>query len=216
MVAPPTSLESAFMTSKNDLRKVLRNNRQNFVLERNSSDFLTDAKHMSPLLSLITSATCVAFYQAAKGEPDLSRLANLTQRHDVKMALPWLPPAMDKVEARRAAILFRTWSPGDALNMTRLGFHQPADEAPALAPNLILTPLVGFDRSLNRLGQGAGHYDRAFQNWPDAIRVGVAWSVQEVDHLPVDPWDIPLDAIITEREWITGPHSRMDRVDLTS
>jgi 5-formyltetrahydrofolate cyclo-ligase len=215
MMAPPTSLESALMTSKIDLRKKIRNSRQNFVLERNNSEFLTDAEHISPLLNLITHANCVAFYQAAKGEPDLSQLAILARRHDVKMALPWLPPAMDKAEARRAAILFRAWSPGAALNMTGLGFHQPADEAPALTPDLILAPLVGFDRSLNRLGQGAGHYDRAFQNWPNAIRVGVAWSVQEVDHLPVDPWDISLDAIITEREWIIGPHSRMDRVDLT-
>jgi 5-formyltetrahydrofolate cyclo-ligase len=71
-----------------------------------------------------------------------------------------------------------------------------------VAPDLILTPLVAFDRSLARLGQGAGHYDRAFARYPLARRIGVAFSVQEVERLPTDAWDVPLHAIVTEREWI--------------
>ena len=71
-----------------------------------------------------------------------------------------------------------------------------------LTPDIVLTPLVGFDRRGTRLGQGAGHYDRAFAAHPAAWRVGIAWSVQEVDALPADAWDVPLHAIATEREWI--------------
>ena len=58
------------------------------------------------------------------------------------------------------------------------------------------------DRRGNRLGQGAGQYDRAFAAHPAAWRIGVAWSVQQVDALAPDPWDVPLHAIVTESEWI--------------
>ncbi|PXA94944.1 5-formyltetrahydrofolate cyclo-ligase [Nostoc sp. 3335mG] len=82
------------------------------------------------------------------------------------------------------------------------GLRQPAGDLPAVIPDIILTPLVGFDSRCNRLGQGAGHYDRAFASWPEALRIGIAWSVQQVADLPCDPWDMPLDAIVTEAELI--------------
>jgi 5-formyltetrahydrofolate cyclo-ligase len=44
---------------------------------------------------------------------------------------------------------------------------------------------------------------------PDALRIGIAWSVQEVEALPTDPWDIALDAVVTEKEWIMGANSRI-------
>jgi len=89
------------------------------------------------------------------------------------------------------------------------GFLQPLPSAEICNPDLILTPLVGFDRSLNRLGQGAGYYDRAFAALPDSLRIGIAWSIQECDGLVPDSWDMPLDAVLTEKEWITAPHSRI-------
>ena len=82
------------------------------------------------------------------------------------------------------------------------GLLQPRSDAEEVSPDLILAPLVGFDRALRRIGQGAGFYDRAFARLPDARRIGLAWSVQEVDALPTDPWDVPLHAVATEREWI--------------
>ena len=69
--------------------------------------------------------------------------------------------------------------------------------------------LVAFDRSLNRLGQGGGHYDRTFEKYPDAIRIGLAWSVQEADNIPVERHDVTLHAIVTESELI-------QKVDVTS
>lgn len=199
------------MTSKTDLRIRLRNLRHEFVLQNNISEISSQSVCIAPLLDFIARARCLACYHDVKGEAGVMPLAEYAARHNVRTALPWLPPTDNKDEARKAGIIFRRWSPGDPLQQTALGFYQPIDDAATLTPDLILTPLVGFDRALNRLGQGAGHYDRVFQNWPDAIRVGVAWSVQEVDHLPVDPWDVPLDAIITEREWILGSKSRIEK-----
>jgi 5-formyltetrahydrofolate cyclo-ligase len=93
-------------------------------------------------------------------------------------------------------------------SLPRLAARRTAGQAPSACaspipkprsrPDVILTPLIGFDRRLNRLGQGAGHYDRAFARYENAWRVGVAWSVQEVPAIPADIWDVPLHAIITE------------------
>ena len=82
--------------------------------------------------------------------------------------------------------------------LAAFNLRQPDPASPEVAPDVILTPLVGFDRRLNRLGQGAGHYDRAFARYEHAWRVGIAWSVQEVPAIPADIWDVPLHAIITE------------------
>ena len=82
------------------------------------------------------------------------------------------------------------------------GLSQPAVDAIELRPDIILTPLVAFDARLNRLGQGAGYYDRAFERFPDAWRIGVAWSVQQVADVPTEPWDKPLHAVVTEQGWI--------------
>ncbi len=209
MMAPPTLLESATMTSKSDLRMRLRESRHIFVQEHKYLEISPTSSHAGPLRDLISRARAMACYHDVRSEPSVIHLAAFAQGEGIETALPWLPPMADKIAARHSPLLFRKWTLGDPLEQTALGFSQPAEIMPALNPDLILTPLVGFDRALNRLGQGAAHYDRAFQNWPDAIRVGVAWSVQEVDHLPVDPWDVPLDAILTEQDWITGPKSRV-------
>lgn len=79
--------------------------------------------------------------------------------------------------------------------------RQPLLSAPPRAPDLIVTPLLGFDRAGRRIGYGAGHYDRAFQQFPGAHRIGFAWAMQEVTCVPHDPWDVPLHAIVTEREF---------------
>ena len=127
-------------------------------------------------------------------------------------AIPLLFAAIDRglalalphVSTREAPMRFLRWHPGDPLVPGAFGLLQPRSDAEEVAPDLILTPLVGFDRKLARIGQGAGFYDKAFARLPDARRIGLAWSVQEVPHIPVDPWDMPLHGIATEREWISA------------
>ena len=71
--------------------------------------------------------------------------------------------------------------------------------------DLVLFPLVAFDRSGNRLGMGAGYYDRTFEavrrrtRWPGPKRIGVAYEMQMMESLPAADWDVPLHAIVTER-----------------
>ena len=97
---------------------------------------------------------------------------------------------------------FLAWQTEAALEAGPFGLSQPAADAAELRPDIILTPMLAFDDKFDRLGQGAGYYDGAFARFPDAWRVGVAWSVQRVADLPVDPWDVKLHAIVTEQGWI--------------
>jgi 5-formyltetrahydrofolate cyclo-ligase len=90
----------------------------------------------------------------------------------------------------------------------RYGIPEPVDAKPLRARqlDLLLMPLVGFDRAGHRLGMGGGYYDatlafmRHRRNGHKPRLVGVAYECQLVDALPHDPWDMPLDAVLTERQ----------------
>ncbi|HEU4967820.1 5-formyltetrahydrofolate cyclo-ligase [Sphingomonas sp.] len=150
----------------------------------------------TPLKALIDSASCVAGYRPQGSEADPAALLDYALQAGKTVALPY-------VERRSVPMRFLAWAPGDPLVAGQWGLEQPDPAtAPEVAPDLFLAPLLGFDRRLHRLGQGAAYYDRAFARYPDAVRIGIAWHVQEVDLVPDDPWDVPLHAVLTEREWI--------------
>lgn len=136
----------------------------------------------------------VASYRPMPGEAEPVLLERAAAVARCALALPCLA-------GRAAPMRFRRWD--GALETGPFGIEQPSVDAPEVAPDIILTPLVAFDRAGGRLGQGAGFYDRAFVAHPGAWRVGVAWSVQEAACIPADTWDVPLHAIVTEKEWIT-------------
>jgi 5-formyltetrahydrofolate cyclo-ligase len=71
-----------------------------------------------------------------------------------------------------------------------------------MSPDIILVPLLAFDRQGRRLGQGGGHYDRLLARNPQAKAVGLAYAAQEVPLVPTEPHDRRLDWILTEREAI--------------
>ena len=188
---------------KSELRAVLRARRRAFVSARGSNQFNSDTVTQCFDRYLEGKQKTVASYRASAEECDVnSALCALVGIED-RLALPWANSKADP-------IVFRRWRPGGALEVSPLGFEQPLETGAEVAPDIILTPLLGFDRTLRRLGQGAGHYDRAFALFPNALRIGIAWSCQQIDAIPADPWDMPLDAVLTEREWITAPQSRLD------
>lgn len=150
----------------------------------------------TPLRALIESAGCIAGYAALADEADPAALLAWAAAAGRTIALPY-------VERRAVPMRFLRWQPGAPLLPGPMGLMQPdIGTAEEVAPDLILAPLIAFDRRLHRLGQGAAFYDRAFARFPAATRIGIGWSVQEVPAVPDDPWDMPLDAVLTEREWI--------------
>jgi len=113
-----------------------------------------------------------------------------------RAALPWF---LD----RDSRMLFRE---APAVEPSPWGVLQPSAEAEALAPDVVLVPLVAADRQGNRIGHGKGHYDRALSHLREGgevFTIGLAWEPQILaDPIPADPWDVPLDAIATPGEWI--------------
>jgi 5-formyltetrahydrofolate cyclo-ligase len=147
-------------------------------------------------LERLSHGLTVTSYVPLGSEADPSLLARTAVEAGCVLALP-------HVTVRSEPMRFLAWETEAALEAGPFGLSQPAADAIELRPDIILTPLVAFDAKLDRLGQGAGYYDRAFERFPDAWRVGVAWSVQQVDDLPVEPWDRRLHAVVTEQGWIT-------------
>lgn len=143
------------------------------------------------LLQRLRPGLTVASYLPLGSEADPALLAEAALAAGCTLALP-------RTTTRAAPIAFHRFAAGDPIETGPFGLRQPAADAPVVRPDIVLVPLVGFDGACNRLGQGAGHYDRALSGLPDAWPLGVAWSVQQVPALPVDPWDRPLAGIVTE------------------
>jgi len=99
------------------------------------------------------------------------------------------------------------WREGPATEPSPWGVLQPPAAAEALAPDIVLVPIVLADRRGVRIGHGKGHYDRALahlrQSGRPVFTIGLAWEDQVIDDpIPADPWDMRLDAVATPKEWI--------------
>jgi 5-formyltetrahydrofolate cyclo-ligase len=184
MVVPPTH-PVAMIPDKLALRARLRAERDLFAAETGGAIFVPES-----FADRLRPGLVVATYAAIASEADPALLSAAALEAGCRIALP-------HVTDRSSPMRFLAWQPGDVLADGPFGLRQPG-ETEELAPDIILAPLVAFDARLNRLGQGAAFYDRAFARYGDAWRVGVAWSVQQVPVVPVDIWDVPLHAVITE------------------
>ena len=100
-----------------------------------------------------------------------------------------------------APLSFRRWDVGDDLQTGSFGIRVPSGDADHLRPDLLLVPMLAFDRAGHRLGYGGGYYDRtiaALRTEKEITTVGLAFSGQVRDDLPVGPHDMRLDWIVTE------------------
>jgi 5-formyltetrahydrofolate cyclo-ligase len=114
------------------------------------------------------------------------------------LALPRTPP-------RGQPLTFHTWTAQTRFVRTAFGLEEPAPETPTLVPDLVLVPLLAFDRTGARLGYGGGYYDltlRTLRAQGAVFALGVAYAGQAVPHVPTEPFDERLDAIVTEAGWI--------------
>jgi 5-formyltetrahydrofolate cyclo-ligase len=111
--------------------------------------------------------------------------------------------ALPVVIAKNTPLVFRQWKPGDALVLGRWDIQVPPVEAPEVLPDVLLVPLLAFDRKGFRLGYGGGFYDRTLEKLrglKKVTAVGIAYAGQEMDMVPRDAFDQRLDWIMTEKE----------------
>ena len=99
---------------------------------------------------------------------------------------------------------FYKWSFSDPLKINKYGIPEPEPKN-IVYPNILLVPLVAFDKNLNRLGYGGGYYDRLIKKLSkkkNIIKIGLAFSIQEIDKVPINMYDQKLDYIVTNKHII--------------
>ena len=100
-------------------------------------------------------------------------------------------------------LVFRAWVPGEPLVPGAWDIPVPLETAPQLLPDVLLVPMLSFDRRGFRLGYGGGFYDRTLEQLRETrkvVAIGVAYQAQMVDEVPVGLHDAPLDYVMTEQE----------------
>lgn len=142
--------------------------------------------------------TQVAAYMPLKGEVSCRTILNTLADKGHVTCLP-------AITSRNTPMVFRQYRLGDDLQRGILGPQEPLSTAREIIPDVLLIPMLGYTRQKYRLGYGSGFYDRTLEELlrlKSVRTIGLAYSLQEIEDLPVEPHDIPLDFIITEKEVI--------------
>jgi len=144
--------------------------------------------------------TCVSGYLPLGNEIDPRPAMDRLAQQGWTMALP-------VVVAKNTPLEFREWTPGAPLEDGSLRTRHPAEGARVVNPGLILSPMLSFDAAGYRLGWGGGFYDRtiAERRPSGALFIGCAYSAQQVDNCPRGPYDMALDAVVTEQGFSKVP-----------
>lgn len=138
----------------------------------------------------------VSLYSPIGSEPDVAPLASALLAAGHTLVLP-----VDY--STGTPLVYRRWIPGDRLAHGPLGIAEPLETAPALDPDVLFVPLAAFDRRGHRIGYGAGNVDRTLTALRARKRIrtlGVAYAEQELEWVPEEGHDEPLDLVITDRE----------------
>ncbi|MGB9369689.1 MAG: 5-formyltetrahydrofolate cyclo-ligase [Xanthobacteraceae bacterium] len=122
-----------------------------------------------------------------------------------KLAAAGAQLALPAIAGRGKPLTMRVFAFGDELASGQWGIREPKADAPEVAPDILLVPLLAFDRSGHRIGYGAGYYDMTIaklRSMKPAIAAGIAFAAQEIEQVPVTARDARLDLVLTEREVI--------------
>jgi 5-formyltetrahydrofolate cyclo-ligase len=146
----------------------------------------------------ITPGTIVSGFMPLKSEINPLPLLRKLAQAGATLALP-------VVAGRGKPLIMRAWAWGEALGSGVWGIREPKPDAPEVEPDILLVPLLAFDRAGNRIGYGAGYYDITIARLrarKPVVAVGIAFAAQEVSAVPATPRDERLDLVLTEHEVI--------------
>ena len=136
----------------------------------------------------------VGIYYPINFELNIINIANKIKKQNYKVSLP--------VVGGKNKMSFRQWNDDEPLYINRFGILEPESKNKVIKPNLILAPLLSFDKNKNRIGYGRGFYDRFLNsrsNTSSIITAGIAFSFQETKTIITEKHDKKLDYILTEK-----------------
>lgn len=153
------------------------------------------ARAASNLTNLLPPPDVLALYSVIDNEFDPLPAALAIAGPRTRFCLP-------VVDGRGRPLRFLAWHPQDVLHPHVFGTQAPHGEREELVPDLLLVPLLAYDRAFYRLGFGGGYYDRTLAglraSGKPVTAIGAAFTAQGMDALPLGPYDQPLDGMLTE------------------
>lgn len=180
---------------KQNLRQQMRHRRQQ-LSEQEARNAGNQCLHWLQQLPNLHQCTQIGLYLSHRGELNTQPIADYLHEQGHQLFLP-------VVDAHEKKLHFALWNKHQPLQPNHYGIGEPPADAHRLSVkqlDLLLMPVVAFDRKGNRLGMGGGYYDRTLAGLHQPpLKTGLAYSFQEAPALPADPWDIALDYIATER-----------------
>jgi len=186
--------DPSLQQSKNDLRTAAFARRDALDAEARAAAREALARHA---MQFEVGPNCVvAGFAAIRTEIDPSTLMEALHARGAALALP-------VAIGRGEPLIFRAWTKDTVLVRGLYGILEPSSDAEEVEPDIVLVPLAAFDARGHRLGYGGGYYDRTLQKLRQAKRItaaGLAFSVQQMDRIPEDAHDEPLDLVLTERD----------------
>ena len=185
---PPSSLAA----SKEDLRAAALARRHALSAEARAGAAQAIAAGAFPVA--VVPGAIVSGYWPVRGEIDPMPLMRQLEGRGAQLALP-------VIIGRDQPLVFRAWTADAQLLRGPFGIMEPSPQSAAVEPDIVLVPLAAFDRAGHRIGYGAGHYDRTLtelrKSKPIAA-IGLGFSVQEIEAVPVLAHDVRLDLVLTE------------------
>jgi 5-formyltetrahydrofolate cyclo-ligase len=187
-------------SAKTALRVFVRSQRKQLARQHPEADWMIAQVALAPLAERFPDPTgrVAALYYGLGSEVSPRLLAEQMAQQGWTLALP-------SVEGAEGQMVFRRWDRARPLIHDAIGLNAPAADQDILQPDLVVVPLLAFDRDGLRLGQGGGYYDRALaalRSRGEIFVLGLGYSGQEMANLPHEPHDQALDAILTEKEYI--------------
>jgi 5-formyltetrahydrofolate cyclo-ligase len=146
----------------------------------------------------VASGTIVSGFMPMRSEISPLPLMQKLAKAGAQLTLP-------KIAGRGKPLVMRAWQWGAPLDAGQWGIREPKADAPEMEPDIVLVPLLAFDRAGHRIGYGAGYYDMTIAELrarKTVTAIGIAFATQEVAAVPATPRDEQLDLVLTEREVI--------------
>lgn len=184
------------LRDRQDIRTHVRHLRRALTAEQ-QQEAAVQAADKALNFAPVQQARKIALFLSFDGELNTRPLIAKLWQHKQQVYLPVLHPFA------KGQLLFFRYEATTTLTPNKLRIPEPPLDIRNLATlselDVVMVPLVAFDRQGQRLGMGGGFYDRTLQNWQqhNFLPVGLAHDCQEVDDLPVADWDVPLPAMIT-------------------